>query len=81
MARELINSIKFCQGEVDTKVPTALILSFSRNIDQSKLLMSILDKKMESCHVEDILTKLHEVIIAESDELPEHNPKLLTRKL
>lgn len=77
MARELINSIKFCQGEV----PNTLMLSFSRNDDQLNLLMSILDKKMESCHVEDILIKLQEVIIAESDELPEHNPKLLTRKL
>jgi hypothetical protein len=52
------------------------MLSLSRNEDQFKLLVSILDKKLDVCQVEEILAMLQKVLEAESDELPSCGPTL-----
>ncbi len=72
MAKELFDIVGIFSGEVSI----ASMLSLSRNEDQFKLLVSILDKKLDVCQVEEILAKLRKVLEAESDELPSCGPTL-----
>jgi len=72
MAKELFDIVGIFSGEVST----ASMLSLSRNEDQFKLLVSILDKKLDVCQVGEILAKLQKVLEAESDELPSCGPTL-----
>jgi hypothetical protein len=72
MAKELFDIVGIFSGEVSI----ASVLSLSRSEDQFKLLVSILDKKLDVCQVEEILAKLRKVLEAESDELPSCGPTL-----
>ena len=72
MAKELFDIVGIFSGEVST----ASVLSLSRNEDQFRLLVSILDKKLDVCQVGEILAELRKVLEAESDELPSCGPTL-----
>ena len=72
MGKELFDIVGIFSGEVST----ASVLSLSRNEDQFRLLVSILDKKLDVCQVGEILAELRKVLEAESDELPSCGPTL-----